>query len=180
MSSSLQLVAPVGVGLNLSKKSISGWKQKKVNFFIEFWIFKLVYVSSFGLNWQFWFFWPYLLKKSISGRKQKKWTALLNFAYSNQSRYQIQLKLTILFFGPNLPKKEYLRSETEKVNSTIEFCILENNYNPRLIHFHFLLSFRSSLQEHFQNHIFFSFYLTWHIETYRSSVSKYIKITSIY
>ena len=30
----------------------------------------------------------------------------------------------------------------------------------RLIHFYFLLSFRSSLQEHFQNYIFFSFSLT--------------------
>ena len=37
------------------QKKISGWKQKKGNIFIEFWICKLAYVSSFSLNWQFWF-----------------------------------------------------------------------------------------------------------------------------
>ena len=51
----------------------------------------------------------------------------------------------------------------------------------RLIHFYFLLSFRSSVQEHFQNYIvFFSSSLTRHIKTYLSSVSTYIKITTIY
>ena len=44
-------------------------KTEKVNTVIDFYIFELVYVSSFTLNWQFWFFKPNLPKKGISGRK---------------------------------------------------------------------------------------------------------------
>ena len=58
-------------------------KTEKVNFFIEFWIFKLVLVSNFSLSWQFWFFGPNLLKKGISGWTLKKWTSLLHFAELN-------------------------------------------------------------------------------------------------
>ena len=37
-----------------------------------------------------------------------------------------QLKLTILIFGPNLPKKSsYFQSKTDKIDTTIEFCIFE-------------------------------------------------------
>ena len=64
-------------------------KTEKMNLFIEFWIFKLAYVSSFILNWQLWFFWPNLSQKCISGRKQRKWTSPFNSVYSKQCRYQI-------------------------------------------------------------------------------------------
>ena len=33
-------------------------KTEKVNFIIEFWLFKSALVPNFSLNWQFWFFWP--------------------------------------------------------------------------------------------------------------------------
>ena len=60
-------------------------KTEKVNIIIKFRLFKLVLVSTFGLNWQFWFFWPDLPKNCFSGLKQKKWTPhfLRNSAYSN-------------------------------------------------------------------------------------------------
>ena len=35
------------------------------------------------------------------------------------------LKLTLLNFGPNLPQRKYSQPKTEKVNSTIEFCIFQ-------------------------------------------------------
>ena len=57
-------------------------KTEKVNNAIEFFIFELVQVTHFSLNWKFWFFRSNLPKKGVSGLKQKKWTAPLNFAYS--------------------------------------------------------------------------------------------------
>ena len=37
-----------------------------------------------------------------------------------------QLKLTIAIFGPNLSKMgSYFQSKTDKIDTTIEFCIIE-------------------------------------------------------
>ena len=37
-----------------------------------------------------------------------------------------QLKLTILIFGPNLPKNSsYFQSKIDKIDTTIEFCLFE-------------------------------------------------------
>ena len=58
-------------------------KADKTDSTIEFCIFKLVFVSNFTLNKQFWIFGPNLPKKDIYGQKQKKWTSSLNSAYSN-------------------------------------------------------------------------------------------------
>ena len=46
-------------------------KTKKSEYKHWFYIFKLVLVPNFNLNWQFWFFWPNLPKKGISSRKWK-------------------------------------------------------------------------------------------------------------
>ena len=51
-------------GPNLPKKYISSQKRKKVNITIEFYIFKLVYnstysITNFSLNWQFGFFFSF-------------------------------------------------------------------------------------------------------------------------
>ena len=64
-------------------------KTEKVNITVEFCISKLVYTSSFTLNWQFLHFGPNLPKKGISDWKRKNWTTPLSSAYSNKCRYQI-------------------------------------------------------------------------------------------
>ena len=86
--------------------------KKQVNTPIEFCIF-------------FWFSRPNLPKKVISDRKLKKLAPLLNSAYSNYSWYQISAYTDNFDFGPNLPKKRYFWSKTEKVNITIEFWIFK-------------------------------------------------------
>ena len=51
-----------------------GWfraKTEKVNTTTEFWIFELLWVPNFSLNWQFRYFGPNLPKKSVSGIKRK-------------------------------------------------------------------------------------------------------------
>ena len=55
-------------------------------------------------------------KKGISGLKQKEW--------------KFQLKLTILIFWTKFAQKGYFRFKTERVNTTIEFCIFELNQVP--------------------------------------------------
>ena len=42
-----------------------------MNIAIEFWIFELVQVPNFKINWQFWFFEPNLPKNGICGRNRK-------------------------------------------------------------------------------------------------------------
>ena len=56
----------------------------------------------------------------VSSQKWKNWTPPLNSAYSN-----FILNWPFWFFGPNLPKKDYFRSKTERVNIIIGFCIFE-------------------------------------------------------
>ena len=71
---------------------------------------------------------PSFTKNCVSGIKQKKWTPPLNSAYIHISLgTKFQLKLTILFFfggGDQIcSQKGYFQSKTEKVKTTIEFCI---------------------------------------------------------
>ena len=75
---------------------------------------------------------------------------------------KFQLKLTILIFRTNLPKKS-IWSKTEKVNTiTIEFCIFElvcNHFHNILRLFHVLLNFPFTTSEAMRN-----YYLqTWYI-----------------
>ena len=55
-------------------------KTKKVNTVTEFRIFELIWVSSFTLNWQFWFFWTKFAQKRYFRSKTEK---PFNSAYSN-------------------------------------------------------------------------------------------------
>ena len=68
-----------------------------------------------------------------SKTKQKNWTSPLNSAYSNQSRYQLQLKLTILIFWNKFAQKRCFRSKTKKSE-----------------HHHWILHIRVSLRTKFQ------------------------------
>ena len=65
-------------------------------------------------------------------------------------------------------KKDYYDSLGQLFN--------ENNYNPSTNQFLFLVELSLFSTRAFENYVF-SFSLTWHIKTYPSSVSTYIKIT---
>ena len=80
---------------------------------------ELIYVLTFTFNnFDFWNKFP---KKSILPVEiRKKWTSPSN------SSYNFLFKLTILFFGPNLPKKgSYFQFKTDKIDTTIKVCIFE-------------------------------------------------------
>ena len=66
-------------------------KNRKSEHTTKFCIFKLVLLPILSLNWQFWFSGPNLPKKDISSLHQKKWTPPINFACSNQFKYQISV-----------------------------------------------------------------------------------------
>ena len=57
--------------------------RKKMNVTIEFFIFDLVSVPNFRLNWKFWFFELPLPEKDILNLTQIKWTPPLKSAESN-------------------------------------------------------------------------------------------------
>ena len=60
---------------------------------------------------------------------------MLKFRIRISLNTNFQPKLTILIFGPNLPKKSsYFQSKTDKIDTTIEFCIFELVFGIR---FHF-------------------------------------------
>ena len=85
-------------------------KAEKVNVIIEFWLFTLVLVPNFSLNWQFWFFWPDLPKKSFPGLQKKKWTPhifyiILHIQISIVRNFSLNLQFW--FFCPYLPKKVF-------------------------------------------------------------------------
>ena len=66
-----------------------------------------------------------LPKKGISRLKQKKGTPQLNKHIRISLSAKFSLNWQFRFFGQNFPKKRYLQYKTEKVNTTIEFCIFE-------------------------------------------------------
>ena len=50
-----------------NKKGCFRYKTEKVNAIIKFYIFELVWITNFSLNWQFWFFGPNL-PKFVNGK----------------------------------------------------------------------------------------------------------------
>ena len=83
------------------------WKTEKLNITVKFCIFELVYVSSFSLNWQFWFFGPNLHRKSTSGLKQKSehYHWILHIQIRLVTKFQ--LKLTTNFLVQICPKRVF-------------------------------------------------------------------------
>ena len=85
-------------------------KTEKVYIIIEFYIFKLVLVLNFYLNWHLWFFWPDFSKKGFSSLKQKQWTPhifyiVLHIHISLVQNFSSTWRFW--FFEPNLPKKVF-------------------------------------------------------------------------
>ena len=109
---------------NFAQKGCFRSKTVEVDITVEFYIFKLVLVPSFSLNWQFWFFRPDLPKKDISSQKQKNRASPLSSENLNLGT-KFQLKLTILNFWTKFAQKGYFRSKMEEVNMTTEFFIFK-------------------------------------------------------
>ena len=68
--------------------------------------------------------WYYFKSKTL------QWRPLLKCAYSNWSTTKFHLNPKILIFWIKFTQKVYFQSKTEKVNSSIEFCIFELVYEP--------------------------------------------------
>ena len=99
VSTNFQLKLTIATFWTRSAKKGSYFQPKtdKIDTTIEFCIFKLVFVSNFTLNKQFWIFGPNLPKKDIYGQKQKKWTSSLNSETDNFD-----------FFDQIYPKRVFL------------------------------------------------------------------------
>ena len=89
-------------------------KIEKGNIIIEFHILELVLVPNFSSNWQFWFFGLNLPKNVflVQNRKSKYHHVILHIRISLSSKFQ--LKLTILSFGPSLPKNGFSSRKQNK------------------------------------------------------------------
>ena len=93
---------------------------------IEFYIVKLIWIliSASTNNFNFWDKFP---KKGIPPVKNtKKWTSLLNLHIWIGLSTNFQLKLTIAIFWAKFAKKiTCFQSKTDKIDTTIEFCVFE-------------------------------------------------------
>ena len=63
--------------------------------------------------------------KGVSGTKQKKWTPPFNSHIRISLGTKFQLKRTILTLWIKFAQKGCFWSKTEKVTTTVEFCIFE-------------------------------------------------------
>ena len=111
----------------IPKKGYFRSKTENMTITIQFFIFELVYVPNFSLNWQFSFFGQNLPKKGISDQQQRKRISSLNTAYSNYTRYQI----LALILWTKFIQKGYFWYQTKKkqtenhhriLNIRIRFC----------------------------------------------------------
>ena len=76
----------------------------------EFYIFNLILILNFSFNTQFWFLEQTSQKSILPIENRKRWTSLLNSSTLNiriSRNTNFQLKLTIWFFRPNLPRKVF-------------------------------------------------------------------------
>ena len=92
---------------------------------IELYIFELVSVWNFTLNWQFWFCGPNLPKNGLPGLKQ------LPLKHHHQIELiqvslgaKFQLKLTILILWTKFVQNGYFRSKTKKKHFRVCPCSL--------------------------------------------------------
>ena len=88
-----------------------------MNTTIEFYIFELVQVPSFGLNWHFLFFGVNFPKKGIPGlskteKKNENHQWVLHIRISLDTKFQ--LKLTILIFWTKFTQKKLFLAQNRK------------------------------------------------------------------
>ena len=119
-------------------KKYSGSKMEKVNIITEFRTFKLILVSNFNSNWQFWFFGPNLPKKvfPVENRKSEYHHGILHIWISLGTKFQ--LKLIILSFWTKFTQKRYFQSKTEQAVEGLQaFAFYVVNVNSTAIFKHF-------------------------------------------
>ena len=158
---------------------------------IEFFIFELVKVTNFNLNWQVWCFgWSNFSKNGIFGWKEKSqlhfWILLIWISLDTK----FQLKLTILIFWTKFTHGVFLEKKTEKVNINTEIWISKliwiSNYSlnwqfcffspdqicPKRV---FLVKSRESEHHHWILHIWISLGIKFHLkQTILNFVSKFV------
>ena len=123
---------------------------------------------------------PWKYETIFLWKKKKKLscsTKIVTFFWSTWYQSMIISSWYIQYFLSSMPSRPEQIFQSDKIKQT---CKLKIITILRLVNFYFLLSFHSSLQEHFQNYIIFFSSLTWNNKTYPNSVSTYIKITTIY
>ena len=101
-----------------------------MNITIDFFKSNLVKVQNFSLNWQLSFSGPNFPKKGISclNRRIHQW--ILHILISLGAKFQP--KLTILSFWTKFTQKGHFQLKIEKLNITLQFCILELTQVPKL------------------------------------------------
>ena len=111
-------------GPNLSKKIISGWKQKGE---LVYWILNIQ--NSLGMKFQlkliFVIFWTKFDQKWLLPVSNKEVNITLILYIQSNLSTKFQLKLTILIFRTKFTRIVYFWSKTEKENTTNEFSTLE-------------------------------------------------------
>ena len=113
-------------------KKYSGSKMEKVNIITEFHTFKLILVSNFNSNWQFWFFGPNLPKKvfPVENRKSKHHHGILHI--------WISLGKKNLSFWTKFIQKRYFKSKTEQAVQGLQvFAFYVVNVNSTAVFKHF-------------------------------------------
>ena len=110
------------LGSNLPEKDISQWTS------VLHIRISLVAKFQFKLNFEFW---SQICPKTgilCQNRKSEDHYWVLHRRISLDTKFQ--LKLIILIFWIKFSQKALSRSKTEKVNTTIEFCIIESVQAP--------------------------------------------------
>ena len=91
-------------------------------------------MTNFRLNWQFRFFFFFLMKfsrKIICNKANEEDHWFLHIRISLGTKFQ--LKLTISNFWNKFAQREYFQSKVENLNTTIEFWIFELDYIANFI-----------------------------------------------
>ena len=112
-------------GTNFKKKKEHvRLKREKVKITIDFFIFELVLVPIFNLNWQFWFFGPSLSKKgNCFQSKTDKIDTIIEFCIFKLvfvSSFTLNKQFWIC--GPNLPMKDIYSQNQKKWTSSLNFA----------------------------------------------------------
>ena len=103
----------VGIKIQLKQTILIFWtkfahrgyfqsEMNKMNTNIGFCIFKLLYVSNFTFNTQFWIFWSNLPQKGIFSRKQKVKISIEFCKFELVKVPNFSLNRQFWFFGPNI------------------------------------------------------------------------------
>ena len=94
-----------------------------MNITIQFFMFELVLVPTFSLNWQLQFFGPNLPKRVALFSQNRHHHWILHIRISLCIKFHFEQ--TTLRFWTRFAQERYLWSKTEKMNIIIEFCLFK-------------------------------------------------------